>query len=181
MSASSAIFVLKENWYLVSLDQFSYFERLCKLDSKPRCQYPRPRHSSGQSFSSFGNVLIRELPNHGANLGSLDARLVFLKFMHDMYPRVESGQPYYVTKTYWYKNVTNPFINRRWGGPFAGKEKRVFNICLHGLNNDRAVRSISGASGTFHVELQKYFTLASVARKEIMVRSRKANFVKATV
>ena len=67
------------------------------------------------------------------------------------------------------------------GGPFAGKEKRVFDICLHGLNNDRAVRSISGASGTFHVELQKYFTLASVARKEIMVRSRKANFVKTIV
>ena len=64
---------------------------------------PRPppfphRHSSG----AFGNVLIRELPNHGANFGSLDARLVFRKFMHDMYPRVESGQPYNVTKTYWY-------------------------------------------------------------------------------
>ena len=74
----------------------------------------------------------------------------------------------------------NPFIIR-WDGPFAGKEKRVFHICLHGLNNDRAVRSISGAFGTFHVELQKYFTLVSVARKEIMVRSRKANFVKTIV
>ena len=74
----------------------------------------------------------------------------------------------------------NPFIIR-WDGPFAGREKRVFHICLHGLNNDRAVRSISGAFGTFHVELQKYFTLALVARKEIMVRSRKANFVKTIV
>ena len=56
---------------------------------------PPPRHSSG----AFANVLIRELPNHGANFGSLHARLLFRKFMHDMYPRDESGQPYYVTKT----------------------------------------------------------------------------------
>ena len=62
---------------------------------------PTPRHSSGQSFSTFGNDMIRELPNHGANLESLDARLVFLKFMHDKYSRVEISQPYYVTKTYW--------------------------------------------------------------------------------
>ena len=74
----------------------------------------------------------------------------------------------------------SPFITG-WDGPFAGKEKSVFDICLHGLNSDRAVRSISGASGTFHAELQMYFTLASVARKEIMVRSRKANFVKTKV
>ena len=66
---------------------------------------PPTRHSSGQSFSTFGNDMIRELPNHGANLGSLDARLVFMKFMHDMYPRVESGQPYYVTKTCWYEKL----------------------------------------------------------------------------
>ena len=76
--------------------------------------------------------------------------------------------------------VMNPFITC-WDGPFAGKEKRVFDICVHGLNNDRAVRSISRASCTFHAELQMYFTLASVARKEIMVRSRKANFVKTIV
>ena len=44
--------------------------------------------------------MIRELSNHGANLESLDARLVFLKFMHDIYSRVEISQPYYVTKTY---------------------------------------------------------------------------------
>ena len=66
---------------------------------------PTPRHSSGQSFSTFGNDMIRELPNHGANFGSLDARLVFLKFMHDMYSRVESSQPCYVTKTYWYEKL----------------------------------------------------------------------------
>ena len=31
----------------------------------------------------------------------------------------------------------NPFITC-WDGPFAGEEKSVFDICLHGLNNDRA-------------------------------------------
>ena len=64
-------------------------------------QPPPPRHSSG----AFANVLIRELPNHGANFGSLHARLLFRKFMHDMYPRDESGQPYYVTKTCWYEKL----------------------------------------------------------------------------
>ena len=59
----------------------------------------------------------------------------------------------------------NPFITR-WDGPFAGKEKSVFDICLHGLNSDRAVRSIFGAFGTFHAALQTYFTLASVAMQE---------------
>ena len=29
----------------------------------------------------------------------------------------------------------NPFITR-WDEPFAGKEKRVVNICLHGLNRE---------------------------------------------
>ena len=39
----------------------------------------------------------------------------------------------------------------------------------------------SGVSSTFHAELQMYFTLALVARKEIMVRSKKANFVRTIV
>ena len=67
------------------------------------------------------------------------------------------------------------------GWTVCRKEKRVFDICSHGLSSYRAVRSISGASGTFHAELQMYFTLASVARKEIMVRSKKANFVRTIV
>lgn len=62
----------------------------------------------------------------------------------------------------------NPFIPR-WDEPFAGKEKHVFNIRLHGLNSDRVVRSPVSIR-TVHAGLQLYFTLASVARKEIMVR-----------
>ena len=64
------------------------------------------------------------------------------------------------------KKVMNPFITH-WNEPFAGKEKRV-NSCLHGLNSDR-VGPIC------------YFTLTSVARKDIMVQFGKANFVKTKV
>ena len=39
-----------------------------------------------QSFSTFGNVLIRDqnkqLPHHGTNLESCDARLVFMKVIY---------------------------------------------------------------------------------------------------
>ena len=41
----------------------------------------------------------------------------------------------------------NPFITH-WNEPFAGKEKRVANFCLHGLNSDR-----SGADQLFHPDL----------------------------
>ena len=64
----------------------------------------------------------------------------------------------------------NPFITR-WDEPFAGKEKHVFNICLHGLNSDRAVRSLEVLSvRAVYAELRLYFTLASVAKNGIMVR-----------
>ena len=32
----------------------------------------------------------------------------------------------------------NPFITR-WNNTFAGKERRVFNICLHRLNSNSAI------------------------------------------
>ena len=55
----------------------------------------------------------------------------------------------------------NPFITR-WYEPFAGKEKRVVNTCLHGLNSDRAGRFPEPLS---LLSTRSYFTLASVARK----------------
>ena len=55
----------------------------------------------------------------------------------------------------------NSFITR-WHEPFAGKEKRVVNIYLHGLTSDRAGRSPELLSVLF---TRSYFTLASVARK----------------
>ena len=55
----------------------------------------------------------------------------------------------------------NPFITR-WDEPFAGKEKRVVNICLHGLNSDRAGRSPELLSV---LSTRSCFTLASVARE----------------
>ena len=61
----------------------------------------------------------------------------------------------------------NPFITQ-WNEPFAGKQKRVGNFCLHGLN--------SGKAGPIC-----YSTLTSVTRKDIMVQFGKANFVKTKV
>ena len=55
--------------------------------------------------------------------------------------RVKSGQAYAMIQILILKEVMNPFTTR-WDEPFAGKEKRVVNICLHELNSDRAVRSI---------------------------------------
>ena len=71
----------------------------------------------------------------------------------------------------------NPFITC-WDEPFAEKEKRVINICLHGLNSDGAGRSQELLSV---LSMRSYFTLASVARKDIVVHFSKANFVKAKV
>ena len=77
----------------------------------------------------------KQLPNNGANLESHDARLMTVN------TRVKSGQAYAMIQILILKEVMNPFTTR-WDEPFAGKEKRVVNICLHELNSDRAVRSI---------------------------------------
>ena len=71
----------------------------------------------------------------------------------------------------------NPFITR-WDEQFAGKEKRVVNVCLHGLNSDRASRSPELLSV---LSTRSCFTLASVARKDIMAQFGKANFVKTKI
>ena len=71
----------------------------------------------------------------------------------------------------------NPFITR-WDEPFAGKEKRVVIICLHGLNSDRVGRFPELLSV---LSTRSCFTLASVARKDIMVQFGKANFVKTKI
>ena len=68
----------------------------------------------------------------------------------------------------------NPFITC-WDELFAEKEKCVINICLHGLNSNRAGRSPELLSV---LSTGSYFTLASVARKDIIVHFIKANFVK---
>ena len=49
---------------------------------------------------------------------------------------------------------------------------------VHGLNSDRASRSSELLSVLY---MRSYFTLASVARKYILVQLRKAKFVKTTV
>ena len=61
--------------------------------------------------------------------------LFSLTFCMAVNTRVNSSQAY----TRWEKNsdmitslIMNPFITR-WDEPFAGKEKLVFTICLHGL------------------------------------------------
>ena len=79
----------------------------------------------------------------------------------------KSSQAYATTKIQIWKKVMNPFI-AHWNEPFAGKEELVVNFCLHGLNSDRAGPIC-------------YSTLTSATRKDIMVQSRKANFVKTKV
>lgn len=76
-----------------------------------------------------------------------------------------------------WKEVVNPFITH-WDEQFAEKEKCVVNICLHVINSDRAGRSPELLSV---LSTGSYFTLTSVARKDIIVRFSKANFVKAKV
>ena len=106
-----------------------------------------------------------ETPNHGANLESRDARLISWNLC--MTFETTYSQAYAINIILIWK-VMNPFIPR-WDEPFEGKEKHVFNIRLHGLNSDRVVRSPVSIRPV-HAGLQLYFTLASVARKEIMVR-----------
>ena len=105
----------------------------------------------------------KQLPNQGANLESHDASLVFMT----VNTRIKSlSQAYAMKKIQIWKEVKNPFITR-WDEPFAGKEKHVVNICLHGLNSDRAGRSPELLSV---LSRRNCFTLASIARKDIMVQ-----------
>ena len=83
---------------------------------------PEPKQDITQSRSKFG-VTCRE------------ARF------HDSQYKKRSSQAYAMKQIQIWKKVMNPFITH-WDEPFAGKEKRVANFCLHGLNSDRVGRSV---------------------------------------
>ena len=59
MTAFSAIFVLKENWFSVSLGQISELGRSCRLGSRPRCQPPSPPPPTNPGFR-FSPCLVRK-------------------------------------------------------------------------------------------------------------------------
>ena len=56
-----------------------------------------------------------------------------------------SSEAYKVKKNQISQKVMNLFITD-CGEPFAAKEKRLVNFCLHGLNSDRAGRSVISPS-----------------------------------
>ena len=121
----------------------------------------RSRVPNSELFQ-FWNGLIRE-PKQGITQSRSKFGFTWREAsFHDSQHTKKSSQAYAMKKIQIWKKVMNPFI-AHWNEPFAGKEERVVNFCLHGLNSDRAGPIC-------------YSTLTSAARKDIMVQSGKANF-----
>ena len=123
-----------------------------------KCFYPRPK---------------KQLPKHGANLESFDARLVFMKVMY-WQSRVKSSEAHY---TWWKSDVKRSYEPFYYSLGWTICRKRETSR-VHGLSSDRAGRSSELLSV---LSTRSYFTPAMVAWKNILVQLRKATFVKTTV
>ena len=129
------ILPLLRNWQIEDIAMIVYetFFYESGLDSDQLLMAP-----SVQSISTFGNVLIRNFPITVQIWSHVTRGLSFYE--------ISVWQSSVVKHTRWKNNqiwqkIMNPFITR-WDEPFAVKERHLFNIYFHGLNSEKAGRSL---------------------------------------